>query len=48
MGAGSEDCVGTLLIPELLSVACVMDRIPGVWLDGRFDARADTAGVDVK
>ena len=30
MGVGLEDRVATLLIPELLSVACVMDRIPGV------------------
>jgi len=35
-------------MPELLSEACVMDRMPGVWLEGRFDACADTAGVDVR
>lgn len=45
---GSEERDGTLLMPELLSVACVMDKIPGVRLEGWWDACRDAAGVDVR
>ena len=48
MRVGSEDCDGTLLIPELLSVAWVTERTPGLWLEGRLAANAGRAGVEVR